>query len=415
MPRAASSGTATYWGSVCRTPEGASGIIVSSYDRDSGECETSPVILTVGPADDHCNPSVWIRPDGRIVVGAAGHTSECLWHAISIRPHSVAEWGSAVPSKPGGFARYSYSQMVHLADEGGQDGRLYWFFRGRGFASTLRHKAIRLRGYANWWAYSISDDLGETWSGTKILWRERGVNVPYTHVTSNTKDTLYFSRSDTVDRIDPSNRRDVMACQLRAGVFSRLDGRRICTESQLPITRHKSLDTVYDSKRQGRAAFNLDITVDDAGYPVIAFSTLAKDTSGLNSENIYHVGRWTGEEWNIARVADGGPSIYEDAGHAHYSGAMAVDRADPSIVYAGVVVLVNGVKRCDVWRFRKDAGTGAWIRMDMVSDYSTECPKSFRPVCPEGGKGPVQVLWLSGTYDNYRSWTTRVHGLAESV
>ena len=413
MPRAVESGGYTFWGSVTRTAGDESGIIVSSYDHRTGACESSPVVLKVGGADDHCNPSVWARPDGRLLLGAAGHTSDRLWFAISQDPGDISRWREVVSVRPGNFARYSYSQMVFLADEG-KDGRVYWFFRGRGSANPVHHKAIRLRGYANWWAYATSDDHGETWSSGKILWRERGVNVPYTHIASNGRDTLFFSRSDVVDRADSSRRRHVMACRYKAGVFSRLDGTQICTERQLPMTRHGVLDLVYDSEAAGNhPAFNLDLALDTDDRPVIAFSTL-EPASGLPGyTNLYHVARWTGAAWDVGQVADGGPSIYAGSGHRHYSGAMSIDRGDSDVVYLGVARLTDERVTCDIQRWRRSTDTGVWQSLGSVVDESVADQKHFRPVCPEGGEGPVRVLWLSGEYHSYTDWSTRVRGLVE--
>ncbi len=411
-PRAVEYEGATYWGAVVRTAEDRSGIVVSAYDHATGRVTASPVVLEVGRADDHCNPSVWVRPDGRIVLGAAGHTSDRLWYAISAEPGDVSQWRVS-EVRPGRYARYSYTQMAFLADDGPQ-GRVYWFFRGRGSDNVVRHKLLRLRGYANWWAFATSVDWGETWSDATMLWRERGVNVPYTHVTSNCRDTLYFSRSDTVDRIDPSNRRNVMACQLKGGVLRRMDGARICSVEQLPLTRHRALDLVYDSTAQGNhAAFNLDLTVGGSGSPVIGFSTLERNGSPETYTNHFHIGRWNGSTWTVESITSGGPSIYRDDSHPHYSGALSIDRTDPDTVYLGVVRPEEAVEGAiEVWR--RDASAGTWARAGFVAPRGRGGGKAFRPACPEGSTGRVRVLWLTGRYDSYTDWSCHVEGLAET-
>ncbi len=413
-PRAVTWNGRTFWGSVTRTERDESGIIVSAYEHATGAVTVSPIILTVGAADDHCNPSVCVRPDGRIVIGAAGHTSDRLWAAVSSAPGEVGAWDAPVAVRPGGFGRYSYTQMTFLAEEG-PSGRLYWFFRARGYAGWLRHKLVRLRGYANWWAYATSDDFGETWSDARILWRERGVNVPYTHVVSNGRDTIFLSRSDTMDRVDPANRCHVMACRLQRGVLSTTNGERICGVDGLPLTDRTRLDLVYDSAApDGRPAFNLDLALDAAGEPVIAFSTIVRsDDIPHGYTNRYHVARHVDGGWVVEDLADGGPSVYGDDTHPHYSGAMAIDRADTDRVLLGVVDARGNEKRCDVQLWRRDPRTGTWGRRATITPPEDGDRLSFRPTCPEGETGPVRALWLAGRYQTYKRWSTSVRLLVE--
>lgn len=401
-PRAVCHAGRTYWGVVERTAEGLSGIVVCAYEHASGKIEKSPVLLTVGSADDHCNPSVWVRPDGRVVMGAAGHTSDRLWYAVSAEPGSVAGWGRVLAVKPGRYQRYSYTQMVFLADEGAE-GRLYWFFRGRGYSNPVQHKFTRLLGYANCWAFATSDDWGESWSDATMLWRERGVKVPYTHVVSDGRDTIYLTRSDAMDGADEADRRHVMACRIQAGEVTRLDGARICTVSRLPISRGDALERVYDSDApEGRPAFNLDLVLDE-GDPVVAFSTLVRGDQAA-PQNLYHVARWKRGRWAVEDVAAGGPSIYASAGHPHYSGGMTLDPADADRVLLGVVDDSGPGKTCEVQEWRKDSVAGDWRFTRSLRGCGDAM--SLRPFCPRGERGPVDALWLAGEYLDYKHWDT---------
>jgi hypothetical protein len=70
---------------------GAGDIQVGSYDHDTGQ----RVVTTVKARfqiDDHANPSLLVRPDGRLMVFWSGHFGSAMYYRRSVNPEDISSW-----------------------------------------------------------------------------------------------------------------------------------------------------------------------------------------------------------------------------------------------------------------------------------------------------------------------------------
>ena len=133
-PRAVSANGRTWYcfTRIVTINTGYGSVVIAQYDHTSGV--TTQYVLKAGFAaleDDHCNPTILIRPDGCLVVFYTLHSSPTgIWFRISVNPYDASAWGAeavfAAPS--GGSINYvTYPSPVMLSAE---SNKVYVFFRG---------------------------------------------------------------------------------------------------------------------------------------------------------------------------------------------------------------------------------------------------------------------------------------------
>ena len=107
---------------------------VSSYDDASGERVTAVLQARLNQ-DDHANPSLQVRPDGRLVVYYSAHVGPSMSYRVSTQPEDVTAWGAPQTvdqNTPGSFG-YTYPNPIRLESED----RTYLFWRGGNYNPTF--------------------------------------------------------------------------------------------------------------------------------------------------------------------------------------------------------------------------------------------------------------------------------------
>src|SRR6266567_1194131 len=202
-------------------PDGS--IQVASYDHDSGR----RVVVTLKARlqiDDHDNPSILVRPDGRLMVFWSAHAGPTMWYRTSSRPEDVTAWEPerTLPTNTPGRLGYTYPNPMQLSAEGN---RIYLFWRGGNFNPSL----------------STTSNLGTTWSAARTVISNPGQR-PYVKYASNGRDTIAMAYTQTHPR---SGRTNIYYAAYRAGALRRADGSVISTMANLPIAP-TACEEVYD-------------------------------------------------------------------------------------------------------------------------------------------------------------------------
>src|ERR671917_576269 len=100
-PRAVTHDGSTYVGWVDREGD----VKVASYEHATGR-RTTAVLQARLNEDDHANPSIFVRPDGRLMVFYSRHVGPAMHYRTSTAPGDITSWGPAqtMPSNvTGGF------------------------------------------------------------------------------------------------------------------------------------------------------------------------------------------------------------------------------------------------------------------------------------------------------------------------
>ncbi len=358
-------------------------VIVASYDHDTGEVATTAVREALDQ-DDHANPSLLALPDGRMIVFYSAHggvrarkpSDKGMYYRITAAPEDITTWGEEreFPTNVKGNWHFTYPNIVRLA---GEDGRLYLFWRGGDGRPT----------------YSTSDDDGETWTEAATLIRSQG-SRPYVKYASDGDRAIHIAFNDGHPRGESEN--SLYYAVYRDGALRKADGTLVREMIDLPI--HVSLvDTVHNAHRTGVRSWVWDIALDGDGHPVIAYVVFPDET-----DHRYRYARWSGTAWETQDIVHGGASMcvglskrrlqyYDD----YYSGGLALDHADPSIVYLSRQI--EGVFEIERWT-TPDGGV-TWSHEPVTCGSKLH---NVRPSVPRGrtADGP-DVFWMHGIYKHY--------------
>lgn len=383
-PRAVTRAGNTYAGWV--TEDGS--VQAAMLDHGSGKVSTINLHEQY-QRDDHDNPSFLFLPDGRLMAFYSKHGGPEMNARVTARPGNFSEWqperildiyGVGRPRKS-----ITYPNPVVLSDEANA---IYLFWRGDTWKPT----------------FSKSTDGGQTWSPGKIIVSRQGAgndNRPYVKIASNGKDRIHMIFTDGHPRNEAHN--SVYYACYKNGACYKADGTRIAGLDQLPFTPGQA-DCVYDAKKSGARGWVYDLAADKDEQPVIAYTRLPSET-----DHRYHYARWDGKQWQDTELCAGGkwfPQTKPGAVEAepHYSGGLALDHGDPSVVYLSRPV--SGVREIERWTTADSGKSWKNEAVTAHSKFDNIRPFVVRDPAPDGPK----VLWLNlhGRYVHYTDYLAAI-------
>lgn len=373
-PRAIYSDGATYIGYI--TADGSPG--VSKLDHATGQ--VSSFVLASGmEADDHDNPALFVRQDGKLLAAYSKHSADNLSRVrVASVAGSVAAWEAEQTIDNG--AEVCYANLHKLSDSA----KLYFEFRS-GFGAERPRKR---------WA-SAND--GTSWDAA-ATWIGQTGQRPYTKSCSNGVDRIDFLI--TTGHPNEANSSVYHAyMRLDAGVekFYKSDGTLIGT-SMTPADG----SMVYDYSVASQDGWVFDIAYGSNGHPAALFTKYVSTT-----DHRYMFARWTGSAWTTpAQICAAGSYLY--AAEENYSGGMCFDGNNTMRVF--VSVKTGGAWEVQEYRSADDGATWAKHR-DITTDGGTQ--KNCRPWSPRGHDARLAVLWWKGRYTTYTDYSTAIWGAGD--
>jgi hypothetical protein len=334
--------------------------------------------------DDHSSPALLVEPDYRLTVFYSGHNGRAMFYRTSLRPEDISAWGPArrVSVNIAGPDGYTYPNPVILPAE---HDSLWLFWRGADFSADYATRTLDGR-----------------WGPARRLIHGRPPPVPfgpvpgvrpYVKVDTNGRDTIAIAFTDGHPREQLSS---VYYAAYRDGSIWSASGRRIQPLSAGPI-EPRATDIVYNAQQNGASAWVWDVAFDQASHPVIVYATFP---SIFN--HAYWYARWDGHRWTSHFLTSAGPSISPNGLEQQYSGGLALDHADPSIVYLSRQI--GGSFAIERWH--TDNAGQTW---HTTMAEATPGVNNVRPVVPRGSdNGPIRLLWMRGNYGAYTDYATQV-------
>jgi len=318
--------------------------------------------------DDHANPSLLIRNDGRIIIFIAAHFGDKIHRFITKNPEDITSWGED----------YAFSQTVTYP---------YPFQVGDSIC-------VFYRGGSDWHPrLSVSIDNGETFDDGR-LFISGGGQRPYTRYTQGSDGSIHVAVTTGHPRNESANK--IHYCRLKNNKVYRGDGTLIADVTTSPVDLSQ-LEVVYNGTSYGKG-WIWDITLEpETGYPVMVYASFPSDT-----DHRYHYGRWNGTSWDNVQITEAGrwfPQTPEGAGEPepNYSGGIILDYNDPSIVYLSKEV--NGV--FEIFKFTTSDKGKNWSAKAITWNTPAHLV-NVRPIIPRHHKeGFFDVVWMRGTYVYY--------------
>lgn len=396
---------------------------ISSYDHENESWQHYQLRTHEQSAkgrwwDDHNNPAITIRNDGRILVVYGEHSSDQSWSRISDNPEDISSWQDEIP----------FTQEQEIAKR--SNGRIKHFIR-RVWAKLTNTKRPKLYNpaysYANLYTLSdgtvwrqyrpltgwsgisrsptfvISQDGGNNWS-KPVRFIEEKTRSPYL-VTAQHGNKIHFFFSDA--HPDEWNKTSIYHAYYdhNQGTYHKSDGKLIGDSSSLPFSPAQATK-IFDGTTSAGEAWVYDITVDKNGCIAGLFNVYSGEKESKKSYQIheYWYAFWDGKDWKTSRI-DSESNIFS-TGQRRYSGGFVADTVDVSQVYLSLVDpdgTEDGFTR-HIWLYQTDDRGSTWRRTRISKKGQGKAHS--RPVVPVNRHPDLPVFWLYGHYVNYLEYRT---------
>lgn len=370
--------------------------------------------------DDHNNPGLLAKSDGRLLAVYARHNTGKYYSyraSATTNPTTGVGW-DAESSIPNSGAGMTYANLFQLS---GEDGKIYNFCRNLNFNPTIY----------------TSIDGGTNWSRPQLFIKtgSRGNIRPYVKYSTDSKGRIDFLYTDGHPH-DLAN--SLYHLFYTNNAFYRTDGSFVTNYADLPIQhdagqrgsviyQFSNADTTNftDHIPTGRA-WCWEIASQSNGAPVCVFS-VQRDFSSLGGRDwkddriYYYYARWTGTNWQKRFIAQAGRPLY--AAEEDYAGGICIDPVEPNTVYISsnaqdpfnltsiTNISLRANNRYELWRGVTTNGGSAFSWSQVTGNSTAD---NLRPYIPRRNGGEPCVIWFRGNYTAYTSYACSVVGLFTS-
>lgn len=344
-------------------------IMIAAYNHKT-RAFTQQCLYKGLQSDDHANPVIFIRKDGRLIVFYSKHFDKVMHRVISTNPEDITSWGPE--STFGNNVTYPYPFQV------GNDILLFY------------------RGDADWHpTMAVSHDDGVTFTSVQKF-IVGGGQRPYTRFAQDKKGAIHIAFTTGHPRNEPTNK-IYYACY-KNGAFHKADGslikRYTGSGTALNIDTDQA-DVVYGA--ENGKGWIWDIAVGKDGKPVLVYAAFPTET-----QHDYYYARWTGKRW-VNRFIEHSGSWFPQtpAGRnepePNYSGGLYLDPSNPKVVYLSKQV--KGV--FEIFRYTTRDKGSTWQQTAITANTPVGLV-NVRPIVPRHRKaGYFDVIWMRGTYQFY--------------
>lgn len=343
------------------------------YDHNANMMSAAISLRDDLGTDDHNQPSLLMRNDGKLMAFYSAHNGGNLYMRIATNVESAAAWDAEVDLDASlGGSMYSYPAPIQLTGEANNP--IYLFYRA--------YKADTV--YRPTW-FSKSEDGGATWAAQTNLF-DVSTQRPYFQIVQNGIDRIDFAETDGQPSEVATN--SLYHFYYQGGNYYKSDGTLIGNATALPL-EPADVTKVYDGTTV--KCWVWDIAIDGTGKPIIVYATFPTEAS----DHRYNYARWTGSAWDCHEICQAGGPLY--AAETHYSGGVSLDHDNPNVVYCSRQV--SG--QWEIFKYTTADGGANWTN-EQITTGSTN--PNIRPVVPYGSAASLKVLWLNGTYTSYTNF-----------
>ena len=333
--------------------------------------------------DDHNDPAILVRPDGRYLAMYAKHnTDSFLRWRISREPHDPTAWAPERTLDLG--APVTYANVYRINET------MYCFSRSINWDPTV----------------SYSTDDGTYWSvaGRMLTFDGPGQRPYPRYVQDRTGAVHLICTEGHPHRWENS----IWYGVIRDGRLETAAGEELVadvTERDTEPADVRSLTPVFEANTRVDGelltrAWTVDIATDAADSPVAIIQARHEDN---RRDHRFLYCRFVEGDWSVEPLAPAGGYFYEH--EWDYTGLAAIDPTAPNRVLVATTVDPRTETRRDAYGLFAgvSSGQGDWAWSELAVEPGVD---HLRPMLT-GGDEPV-ALWLRGNYQTYTSWHTEV-------
>ncbi|MDD4993733.1 MAG: BNR-4 repeat-containing protein [Paludibacter sp.] len=349
--------------------------------------------------DDHDNPSFLILPDERVMIFYSRHTDEaCFYYRISKKAGDITSLGAEM--KIVTADNTTYPSPFILSDD---PTHIYLCWRGINWHPTIAKLSIP----------DAQDNVSVVWGPYQMV-QSTGAR-PYCKYTSNGKDKLYLTyTTGHPDNEYPNyvyfNYVDINTLQLKditGTVLSTIaNGVHNVNKTTYPASYPNAVVDAPTDQRD----WVWQTALDKDGLPVIAMVQISNDKLTHN----YYYAKWTGTSWRKTFLANAGGKFHQTAGlELCYSAGLAIDDANPNIVYASIPVTGTSGSVYELMKYTIGAD-GTITSSEQITTNSTL--NNVRPfIVANSGNSPFRLVWMHGNYYDWIVSSSQPKGYCTAV
>ena len=367
-------------------------VCVTAYDLAKRRGEESE-LSSWKKSDDHNNPALLLRTDGRLMAFYSTHGVKPFWnYRVTETPANrlPLAWG---PERAVDLSAFklnrgvTYNNAFQLSAE---PDRIYNFVRGIQWNPTL----------------NLSEDGGQTWQPPVqvIRWPDR----PYVKYASNGRDRIDLAYTEG-SPVSASN--SIYHVYLRGGMLFRTDGTPVAKLGETTPIEPSQGTVVY---RFGAVYPNAntwiwDIVLDRKQTPVIVHLVRISP-----SDHRYFYATYDRElkAWTSREAARGGGCLNPPK-EPSYSGGIVLDPQSPSRIYVSTPLDPRNGRPTEHREIytgtTRDAGR-TWKWKAVTENSAAD---NLRPYVVRSIRNKHCVLWFRGSYRAYTDFETEIVGVLD--
>lgn len=367
-------------------------IKATQYDFLTGK-RSEVLVRSYFQPDDHNNPTFLVLPDERVLIIYSRHTDEpAFYYRVSKRPGDITALGEEKCIKTS--ANTTYPSPFILSDD---PTHFYLCWRGISWHPTI----------AKFTLPDENDDVKVEWGPYQMV-QSTGAR-PYAKYYSNGKDKLYVTY--TTGHPDNEQPNWIYFNVINIHAVADADG-TVTTTPTLEDIKGNKLKTISDgtfavNKTDAYknaypytivdAPSNLrdwvwQIATDKNDNPAIAMVRI----SGGKDSHEYYYAKWTGANWRLTDLANGGGRFHPSNTEYCYSGGEAIDPQNPNVIYLSIPTAGTYGNVYEIWKYTLD-DNGAVASKEQVTRNSEK--NNVRPYILANSAGSdLRLAWMHGDY-----------------
>lgn len=336
--------------------------------------------------DDHDNPTFLVLPDERIMLIYSRHTDEkAFYYRVSVNPGDITMLGEEKEITTANNT--TYPSPFILSDD---PTHFYLCWRGINWHPTIAKFTVPDENddvTCEWGPYQMVQSTG---SRPYAKYASNGKNEIYFTYTTGHPDNeqpnwIYFNVIDINAESGSPVLKDIMGNQLSViedGAFN--VSKTTTYKNNYPYTLVDAPSSLRDWVWQ--------VAPDSAGNPIIAMVRISTD----KSQHEYCYAYWTGSEWGVTDLADGGGRFHSSSTEYCYSGGLSLDPADTHIIYLSIPTEGDEDEVYEIWKYT----LGSDYAVEQTEQITTASEKNnVRPyIIPGSEDSPLRLGWMNGDY-----------------